>query len=227
MLPYSVVVPVRVTDPYLSQALESISRQSIRPQSTFVIINGADGSPCQSSEVCDAFDFVTTVLIEESGVVPALVHGINLVQEPVVMFLDSDDLWTPEKASRQLSVLANQPQVDAVSSRIQNFRQLSDGTFVDLASETAGLPSATAFRTNVFTRFGGIDPEASHFTFLYRWWNNARNAGITEAAIEEVGLRRRVHADNGWVAQSEQGKIELLAEIRRLARAKTAGKLVK
>ena len=221
---YAVVVPVRVSDPYLHLALDSISMQMVRPASTYVVINGSDGSRCQSLEVCEQFDFVTPVLIQPLGMVPAIVHGINLVQDPVIMFLDSDDLWSSDKASRQLSVLHEQPHIDTVSSQTQNFRQYPDGTLDYLARETAGLLGATAFRTDVFTRFGGIDPEASHFTFLYRWWNRARNAGIVEAKIDEVGLLRRVHAENGWVSQSEQGKTELMAELRRLSRDKIANR---
>lgn len=221
MQPYAVVVPVRDSDPFLVKALESISQQSVAPRSTYVVINGSDGSPCQSSEVCSAFDFVTAVFVGDAGMVPALVEGIALVREPVLMFLDSDDLWTSEKAFLQLLLLAEVPQIDAVLSRIQNFRQLPDGNIVELASETAGLLGATAFRTDVFTRFGGIDPQSSHFTFLYRWWSNARKAGIQEAVIEDVGLLRRVHAGNGWIAESRQGRSDLLTEIRRLSRAQS------
>jgi len=220
--PYSVVVPVRVTDQYLSRSLESISEQTVPPSSTYVVINGTDGSTCPSSEVCAGFDFVTPIFIQELGMVPAVVHGITMVAEEVVMFLDSDDLWVADKAERQLTLLQQQTDVDAVSSRTQNFRELDDGSCVDLASEIAGLLGATAFRTNVFTRFGGIDPKASHFTFLYRWWENARKLGIVEAPIESVGLRRRVHANSGWVSQTEHGKNELLREIRRITRAQNA-----
>ena len=86
--------------------------------------------------------------------------------------------------------------------------------------QSAPAPSAmftcTTFRRETFARYGLPDGTASHFTWLYRWWADARGNGIAVQSIPYLGLRRRIHGGNTWVVDNAEAHRDLMFELRRI-----------
>lgn len=222
-LAYTAVVVVRASDPYLDQAIASVLNQSLQPERVVVVINGTLDPSCHSMGVVKSFDSrVEGVLLKELGLVPALNRGISQIATPYVGFVDSDDLWTEWKQEKQLAILNEHPEVDAVNGIATNFRDHPDGTKFLLNSAQSSLLGSVTFRSDVFQRFGSFDSSSRHFTHYFRWYSQAKANGLVVHPTDEVVSLRRVHSDNGWVRNRERGISELQAEFRSVMASKRA-----
>lgn len=218
---YTVVMASRVDDPLLADAVASIAAQTRRPEAIVVGCNpGEVVTDSWVTTVTRAADGVALAVVRSPapGMVPALNHGIGRCTTPYVAFLDTDDEWLPEKQERQLDALENDPTLDAVSCRASNFRFDDDGTRILDDPIPTTMFTCTTFRRSAFDAFGLIDPDTTHFTWLYRWWGRAHDQGIRSECLDYVGLHRRLHTGNSWTVERRQAHQDLLAEIRAHAR---------
>jgi glycosyltransferase involved in cell wall biosynthesis len=220
---YTAVIAVRARDPYLDQAIASVLNQTLQPERIVVVINGTRDLSCDSMGVVNSFDSrVEGVLLEELGLVPALNEGISRVTTPYVSFVDSDDLWLEQKQEKQLAILNEHPEIDAVNGVATNFRDSLDGSKIFLNSAQSSLSGAMTFRSSVFQRFGTFDPSSTHFTHYFRWYSQAKQNGLVVHRTDESVMLRRIHSENGWVRNRERGYSELQVEFRALMAAKRA-----
>jgi glycosyltransferase involved in cell wall biosynthesis len=218
---YTAVIAVRASDPYLDQAIGSVLGQTLQPEKVLVVVNGTLDPSCPSMSVVRSFGSrVEGVLLAELGVVPALNCGITRVTTPYTSFVDSDDLWLEEKQEKQLAILEQRSEIDAVNGVVTNFREGTDGTNVLLGSAQSSVLGAVTFRTGTFGRFGTFDRSSTHFTHTFRWYSQAKQNGLVVHPTDQAVLLRRIHPENGWVRNRERGLSELQAELRALVAAK-------
>jgi glycosyltransferase involved in cell wall biosynthesis len=212
---YTAIVPARPHEPFLLEAVESLLSQSSPPESVIVVINGVGARDSA----------VRLKHLERSGVVrlrvnpfpsqpAAMTKALELVTTPLVAFLDADDLWTESKQAIQLDLLKTNDEADIVI-----------GTTMEISgSEQQCEPPSTrvrffgacTFRMRVFESFGTPDPSASQFAWLYRWWFHAQRAGVRVHWHDDAVLLRRIHTSNSWTTNPEEGRRQLLKEIRAL-----------
>lgn len=214
---YSVIIPVRASDPFLGQAIDSILSQSLPPEKVLVMVNGTTNPTCSSIVVARGFSSVVEpYLIAEKGIIPAVNAGIGLVTTEFVAFLDSDDLWLADKQKQQISALLSFPSVDGVGCLVSNFSERPDGVRDILLTAPAAVMGATTFRKQVFNRFGMLDLRSSSTGYWFRWFSSATAKGLSMINTNEVGLLRRVHDTNIWVTEKELGLANLHKELRQI-----------
>jgi glycosyltransferase involved in cell wall biosynthesis len=112
----SVIVPVYKVEDYIAQTIDSVLAQTY---SHFELIIIDDGSPDRSVEICQQFDDPRIKIIRQKnrGLAGARNTGIRHAQGDYLAFLDSDDLWLPEKLQKQVDHLESSPQVGVSFSR--------------------------------------------------------------------------------------------------------------
>jgi glycosyltransferase involved in cell wall biosynthesis len=105
------------------------------------------------------------------GVAAARNTGASLATAPLLAFLDSDDLWAPEKLSRQLQFFAHNPRCEIAQTeevwirdgvRVnpgRRHRKRAGDCFIDSLRTCLLSPSATMMRTHLFRRVGGFDED--------------------------------------------------------------------
>ncbi len=105
------------------------------------------------------------------GVAAARNAGASLATAPWLAFLDSDDLWAPEKLSRQLQFFADNPRCEIAQTGeiwIRNGVRVNPGRrhckrvgdcFIESLRTCLLSPSATMMRTRLFRRMGGFDED--------------------------------------------------------------------
>jgi GT2 family glycosyltransferase len=136
----------------------------------------------------------------------------------LVAFLDADDLWHPEKLTRQTARFAARPELDLCVTHARNF------WILELLHESAarrtdpreqGVPgyftSALLARRTLFDRIGPFDPLLRHSDDT-EWFLRAADRGAVLELLPEVLTYHRLHHAN----MSHEGGAEARREYLRL-----------
>jgi glycosyltransferase involved in cell wall biosynthesis len=185
---YTVVVPAFNAAATIAETIRSALAQTVPPAEIIVI---DDGSADSTADVAGAFGApVRVVRQENTGPGGATTRGLSETKTPFVATLDSDDLWVPKKAERQLALLAASPDVAAVFGKLKLFT--ADASDPRNGRIVPGWTRTTLMmRTALFAKIGGIVDLPGNLGELVDWLGRAREAGEKLVMIDEVwGLRR-------------------------------------
>lgn len=104
----SVIIPVHNCERYLAEAIRSALAQSYGALEIIIV---DDGSTDASGTVAKQFEGDVQYYYQERlGAAAARNQGINLAKGEYFSFLDSDDIWVPEKLKIQMEVLERSPK---------------------------------------------------------------------------------------------------------------------
>jgi glycosyltransferase involved in cell wall biosynthesis len=103
----SVIIPTYNRDWIVKEAIESVLAQDF---SDYELIVVDDGSDDRTPEILAAYEDPITVIRQSNrGVSAARNRGIAAATGRLIAFLDSDDLWLPQKLSAQVNFFAENP----------------------------------------------------------------------------------------------------------------------
>ncbi|MCD6192410.1 MAG: glycosyltransferase family 2 protein [Candidatus Aminicenantes bacterium] len=111
----SIIIPTYNRAPFLAEALESVIKQTVFPtlfknQEVEILVID-DGSEDNTRKIVEQFKPYTTYLRQpHRGVSAARNHGLQRARGELIAYLDSDDLWLPEKLAVQLSFMKAFPR---------------------------------------------------------------------------------------------------------------------
>lgn len=103
----SIIMPAWNAAPFLAQAVASIQAQTHRNWRLYLINDASDDDTANIAQTlaeADARIHVIT-LAARSGAAIARNTGIRVATGRFIAFLDADDVWAPEKLSRQLAFM--------------------------------------------------------------------------------------------------------------------------
>jgi glycosyltransferase involved in cell wall biosynthesis len=194
----SVILPTHNRERYLAAALDSALGQEYRPVEVIVV---DDGSTDGTAQIVRSYAGVRYLYQPNQGAAAARNVGVAVSRGEILAFLDSDDLWMPEKLRLQVRFLAGNPDIGYCLTRMQTFVEpgaagpLGPGPG-DLSPPSVGaLPTTLVVRREVFDRVGGFD-------IAYKvgedidWFFRAKDAGVPFAVLPETLVRRRLHDGN-------------------------------
>lgn len=103
----SVIMPLYNAESFVSEAIESVRCQTVENWELFVIDDcSTDGSVDVARKYCEIDPRIKLLRNEKnSGVSVTRNRGIDAARGEYIAFLDSDDVWLPEKLQRQLSLM--------------------------------------------------------------------------------------------------------------------------
>ncbi len=111
----SVVIPTYNRARLLLDAIDSVREQTYERFELVIVDDGStDDTMARVAAIGDPR--IRYVRQRHAGVATARNHGVSLASRPVVAFLDSDDVWKPEKLEAEIEVLARRHAVGAVFS---------------------------------------------------------------------------------------------------------------
>ncbi|HEY6476203.1 MAG TPA: glycosyltransferase, partial [Polyangia bacterium] len=206
-----VVIPVRDGARYLGEALDSVLAQT-HPAADIVVVD--DGSRDRTARVAAAYaPRVRCLSVAGRGIGAARNRGVAEVGGELIAFLDGDDSWPPDRLERQLSAFADDASSpDLVFGYVEQFLS-SDldaaaraGLICPETPQPAQLANTMLVRRTVWERVGPFSTTAVRSEFL-DWLLRARDLDLREVMIEDVVLRRRLHATNhGRVLHDSAGE---------------------
>ncbi|MFL5868605.1 MAG: glycosyltransferase family 2 protein [Thermoleophilaceae bacterium] len=191
----SALICVRNGEAYLAEAIESVLGQTVRPAELIVV---EDSSTDGTRDIARSYaPDVRLIQTEPRGLGSARNVAVDAAAGELVAFLDSDDLWEPEKLELQLEAFDRDPSLDYVFTRVREFASPMDAERFDVRPEPlpGGLASTLCARREAIERGGWFDVDVSVADVL-SWLARARELGMRELTLPEVLARRRIHANN-------------------------------
>jgi len=196
----SVVVPAYNAERTLKASVDSALAQDFHD---FEIIVVNDGSTDSTKAILAAYDSRIQVIDQKNRGAPAARNaGVRAARGKFIAFLDSDDLWSPDKLTQNVRALEHNPTASMVFSNCRGLR--ADGTsstyysydgapsldqMLDKGFEA--VPSAVTMRRDVFEACGGFDERfvPNYFEDLWLWFL-ARERGEFEYIPKELTTLR-------------------------------------
>ena len=219
----TVIIPTRNRPDLLSLTLTSVLRQR---EVDLRIIVVDDASTEDLTGVVSRFADTRVSVVRQrvtKGVSAARNRGAAAAATEWVAFCDDDDLWSPDKLSRQLASArslgcdwgyAGCVMVDA-RLEIQGGTPPLPAAAMSAALRTYNAVPAGAsnviVRTEVLKRIGGFDEDLTHVPDWDLWLRLARHGAA--ACVEEPLVGYRIHAGNASFRTAE-----MLAELGLLER---------
>jgi glycosyltransferase involved in cell wall biosynthesis len=215
----SVVIPTFNREPrMLGAALDSVLAQDVPSLEVIVVDDGSATSPAQFVE-----RYGHPVRFHEQrngGISSAKNAGVALSRGNLLAFLDSDDLWQPDKLARQVEALRSDPELEAVFGQAEQFYDAEvDDAFkrrhpIKQRILDAWLSSAMLIRREAFDRIGIFEEDRS-ISPEVDWFLRAKEAGLRVAMLPHVVYRRRIHTTNHNVTDSGEGNRARLVALKR------------
>ena len=236
----SVIIPTYNRGWIIREAIESVLAQTF---TDFELIVVDDGSTDDTSEILDEFGDAIKVLRQSNrGVSAARNRGLEASTGRWIAFLDSDDLWLPQKLSRQVDFFNAHPDALICQTEeqwIRNSRRVNpklrhrkfSGMIFERSLELCLVsPSAVMIRKRLFSEVGLFD-ESLPACEDYDLWLRVSARFPVYLIDKELIVKRGGHADqlsrapglDKYRIQSLQKIIEskLLSEPQRIAAART------
>lgn len=208
----SVIVPFYNREGYIQEALESILCQDFED---FEVIAIDDGSTDRSAQIVKEFTQIPINLIsqENQGAAAARNAGVRAARGRFITFLDSDDLWVPNKLSAQLADFHNAARSELCFGHIQEF---ISPDFLEQKNHfqqrlIPGYSFITIFMLREdFLQIGELNPSFQLAEFI-EWFERAKHQGFSTYMSDSVYAYRRIHQDNIGRAKSSNAKQYLKA----------------
>lgn len=219
----TIVIPTYNHAHFLREALQSVCAQSFSNWETIVVNNYSDDD---TVAVIASFDDARIRLenFRNNGVIASSRNrGINLARGDYIAFLDSDDIWYPEKLAKCLAFFDS--DTDLVAHGLRwiggEQREMQCGparraTFDALFDKGNCItPSATVVRKALLDQLGGFSENPAVVTSEdYHLWLKLAKGGAKMKFLEDILGDYRIHSGNqsGSVIRHLQSVLHVIDE---------------
>lgn len=198
----SVIIPAYNVEGFIAEAFASVVAQTICVQQIVVVDDSStDGTAVWLQDMAQRDSRLHVFTSDRLGPSGARNVGLKAATQPVIAFLDADDVWPPYKIERQMDRLCAADQPDVVSGLIQRFalgRPIAGNKPGDIMPHVN--LGACLFRRRVFDVVGLFDETLGYcedVDLMFR----IREAGLKLAIMPEVMLYYRTRP--GSLTQTE------------------------
>ena len=139
--PVSALMPAFNAEPFIAEAIESVWAQTL-PVAELVVVD--DGSTDRTAEIAEEMG-ARVVRQPNRGMAPARNRCVRESTQPWIAFIDSDDVWGPEKIERQMRFALDHPETPMVTCDYSEFAEsgvLSDSILDKYAESYGRQPKA-------------------------------------------------------------------------------------
>ena len=220
----SVIIPTYNRVDFVFAAIDSVLAQRAANFELIVVDDGStDGTWRELERSVETLEPAPTkpipiriVRTENCGVAAARNAGVAFASAPLIAFLDSDDLWGPDKLARQIEYMRGHPQ--CVISQTDEWwlrnggrvnpglrhRKAGGDIFIDSLRTCLVTPSTVIMRTQVFRELGGFDEDFIAAEDYDLW--------LRVLARHEIGFVAEYHATR---RSGHEGQLSMLPALDR------------
>jgi glycosyltransferase involved in cell wall biosynthesis len=226
----SVIIPTYNRAELLAETLLSALEQTLADREIIVV---DDGSTDRTSEVAKTFqDRIIYLRQPNSGPAKARNAGIRLAKGKYIAFLDSDDLWLPEKLELQYRFLEQTASIGLVFTDVmwfsngqvllpslrERYQLYSGQVFEKLLFDNWIATSSVLVRRECLEEVGGFDedPQIMYVEDWNLWIRLARQYQF--ALVDKVLVKRRYHPHRLGLTNPEKQFKAILYNLEKLRR---------
>lgn len=206
----SVVMPVYNVEDYVEAAVESVLAQTYERLELLII---DDGGSDRSVELCRAFGDRRIRIISQKnrGLAGARNTGIRYARGELIAFLDSDDLWHPQKLARHLEHLSKRPQVGVSYSGAKLIDEGGAPIGLDQQPKLTGVEASDIFQRNPVSN--GSTPVIRRTVFNQIARPSSRHQGEEEwfdehlRQSEDIDCWLRIALQTDWAFEGIAGAL--------------------
>ena len=214
----TIIIPTFNRRFYLERAIRSVMGQTYRRFQLIIVDDGSDDGTEKFVQTLKELKQVRYLRLTHSGL-PGKVRneGARLATGEYLAFLDSDDLWKPEKLARQVAFFQEHPELrichtreiwrwgeKTVSQAGQKHRSCGD-IFPDALKKCIVGPSTVMMRRGLFEEFGGFR-EDLEIAEDYELWLRITDRYPVGYIDEPLVIKHGGHADQ---LSEKYGQIEI------------------
>lgn len=195
----SVVIPSYNTGKSLPRAIESIQKQTCRPDEIIVVDDGSEDDT--KSVVKNIPGDIQYHFQENKGVASARNKGLDLATGDLITFIDADDIWVENKIEIQLDLLKKKPEADVIIGFLQRIYPINNKTsagnnynYEEEAQFALSLGCAL-IRKKVFKRVGLFNEDMKLSEDL-DWFLRVRESNINVFVHDDIVQYYRQHNNN-------------------------------
>lgn len=231
MIKVSVVIPAYNRARLLAETILSALEQTLADREIIVV---DDGSTDDTSEVVKTFqDRVIYIRQPNSGPAKARNTGLRMAKGKYVAFLDSDDLWLPEKLELQYRLIEQNLNLGLIFTDVMWFSngqvmlptlrekyQLHTGqVFEKLLFDNWIATSSVLVRRECLDKVGGFDedPQIMYVEDWNLWIRLAHRYQF--AMVDKVLVKRRYHQNRLGLVNPEKQFKAILYNLEKLRRS--------
>jgi glycosyltransferase involved in cell wall biosynthesis len=190
----SVIMPAYNAGRYIRESLDSIFAQTYK---TYEVIVVDDGSTDETQSILKEYPGVRCLYIHRRGPAAARNIGIRNSDGEFIAFLDSDDIWLPEKLAKQVKEMIDDPETGLLFTENSFFNQA--GIISGYLDKRKRLMEGDIVQ-NIFWKSGIVTPTVM-----------VRRKVFDQVGYFEEGLICS-EDDNMWMRIANQTKVSLLDE---------------
>ncbi len=179
-------------------AIKSVMEQEYEPLEVIVV----DGqSTDRTAEIAKSIKGVHYLYQQDQGLANARNYAIQTARGKIIAFLDSDDVWTPDKLSIQLRYLAANPHIQGTITWLKFIvgQEYSPHILPKKnhyqRDQIGYTPSALVARRDLFQIVGQFNPDYS-LNCDADWFMRLLDLKIPFAVIPKILLYKRIHDTN-------------------------------
>ena len=202
-----IIIPVHNRPRLVKLCLDSVKAQSFQPNAVIAVDDGStDTTPAVLAEYARGWSKLRVLRSNHRGAAHARNLGLVASRAEFVAFLDSDDIWLPQKLERQIPLFAGRPdvglvhcacfQIDDKGEPLPNTRVFAPSkrgdVFQDMVNNfyhLSGSASAIVARRELVMRVGGFDESLLHVEDKDLWLKLAHISLVDFVSEPLVGLR--------------------------------------
>ena len=219
----SVIIPTYNQANFLHEAIQSVCNQSFTYWEVIVINNFSDDD---TINIVESFDDsrISLVNFKNNGIIGASRnYGVKLASGKYLAFLDSDDLWHPDKLDKCMSYLNTSSNVLICHGLTWFGRRVKDHFYGPASRATFDAllykgnciaTSATVLEKEVFDRVGGFSEDPNIVTVEdYHLWMKISKIEGKIGFIKQILGSYRLHTGNSGTvirqSKAERHAVEL------------------
>ncbi|MBB3206187.1 glycosyltransferase involved in cell wall biosynthesis [Rhodopirellula rubra] len=197
----SVVIPAFNAERFLLEAINSVRVQA---HSNIEIIVVDDGSTDRTFQIASDTPGIKVIRQSNGGIGAARNAGVKICTGELLAFLDADDLWSPDKLQRQLTIAEDFAEIDLITGRVRQFydasHPLADTKLPEFhEGEVAGT---LLIPTERFHKVGWFNTELTVGEFI-DWFSRSKSLGLRSHRSDAIILERRIHDQNTGVRRRD------------------------
>lgn len=202
----SVIIPTYNRSNLIVECIASVLEQTHQNIEVLIIDNLSNDSTL--SEIEKISDCRLRVLIEpRRGAGSARNTGIKNSTANILAFLDSDDLWLPDKLSLQLERLSEESLPGLIFTEYREFNSSRENILESrLSSMSLSIITMLAFKRH-FLEVGYFNESLNSGEFL-EWYSRAMRLGFNSITLNDVMALRRLHPGNSVLQRDAKDYLE-------------------